>query len=143
MCQTSSKVGDPDLLLKVKYVTGRLVIKIPPAQIMRSISKWYSLYILGKSLINSNVIDPDLFLTYFSRSDRSLEGLLARYQLYSSFNQLQTGTVGACGECLRQAKDQCPLPFLHYTIENVCKRRGGGPRSLCSCYCIERILSII
>ncbi len=53
-----------------------------------------SLYILGKSLMNSKVSVPDLFLTHFSRSDRSLEGLLVRYQLHNSSYQLQNGTFG-------------------------------------------------
>ncbi len=45
--------------------------------------------------MNLKVNDPDLFLTYLSRSDMSLESLLARYQLHNSPDQLQNGTVDA------------------------------------------------
>ncbi len=67
-----------DLLFNVKQVTGRLVSKIAAAQIIWSTSKWYSLWILGQSWTSLKVSDADLTLTYFSRSTRSLGGLLAR-----------------------------------------------------------------
>ncbi len=42
---------------------------IPAAQIIQSISKWYNWCILGMSQTSLKVSDPDLFLTYFTRSD--------------------------------------------------------------------------
>ncbi len=45
--------------------------------------------ILGMSLMSLKVSDPDLFLTYLSRSNRLLKGLLARYQLHKSSDQLK------------------------------------------------------
>ncbi len=101
-----------NLLFKVNKVTGRLVSNIPAAQIICSTSKWYSWCILVMSYKNLMVSDTDLFLTYFSMSDRSLESLLVRYQLYKSSDQFQISTVDTCGECLRHVKRQWPSPFL-------------------------------
>ncbi len=53
-----------------------LVNMIPAAQIIWSTSKWYSWCILGTSRTSSKVSDLELFLVYFSRSNKLLEGLL-------------------------------------------------------------------
>ncbi len=67
------------------------------------------------------VTDLDLILTYFSRSNKFLEGLLVTYQLHISSDQLLHGIVGACGNVSYKSK----VNDLHFfsTIENVRKRR--------------------
>ncbi len=62
--------------------------------------------------MNVKVSDPDLFLIYFSRSDRSLEGQLARYQLYNSSDQLLNDTRHAFWECFSQVDTSLTLNYF-------------------------------
>ncbi len=81
---------------------------------------WHQLHKLSDILQNdrvgetsSKVSDSGLILTYFSRSNRSVKGLLVvRYQLHKSSDQLQSGIVDASWNVSHKFKGQWPSPFL-------------------------------
>ncbi len=90
-----------DLLLRVNWSLEDLLAWYQ-LQIIWSTSKWYSWCILGMSLT---------FNSYFSRSNKSMEGLLAAYHLHKSSNQLENDTVDACVECLGQVERSVTFTF--------------------------------
>ncbi len=104
-----------------------LVSMIPDAQIIWCTSKCYIWCILRMSWMSLKVSDPDLFLTYFSMSNISMEGLLAQYQLHKWSAELQNGTVGACGKCLRQVQRSVTFLFLTYFSRSKRSLKGLLP----------------
>ncbi len=93
------KVSDPDLFLANVSRSDRLLEGLLVLYNLHKSSDQLQYGTVGASweCVRQilKVSDPDLFLTYFSRSNKSLEGLLLRYQLHKTSDQLQKGIVGA------------------------------------------------
>ncbi len=76
------------------------------------------------SRTSSKVTDHDLLLTYFTRSNKSLEGLLATYQLHKLPDQRLRGTIGASWKCHGHVRTS--LTFDLYTWTHVQQRHLEG-----------------
>ncbi len=86
-----------------------LLVQYPAPQVIWLSSKWYSWCILGICQTSLKVTDLDLILT--------LEGLLARYKVHKSSDQLQSWTVDVFWDCIRQVWRSLDL-FLTYFLRS-------------------------